>query len=190
MRQARVWATVGILTVAALGLLNACGSEDEGGISQFRRGGAEVEESVDGFVKGWVRGSGPARDTIAASQTRRYLGGELGERVANAKVGGSQTEEPLEKVFNEIVGVPFPPDGEPAYEITESIATSDTEATVTIALNYTSGAAAGLAALGIVSFQDVAAFQEQVNGDNVRTLHLVKDDTLGWQIHEIIDPDA
>gem|GEM_PF-5194785 len=158
-------------------------------MNQFRRGGAEVEESVAGFINGWVRGSGPARDTIAASQTRRYLGGALGERVASAKVGGSQTEEPLEKVFNEIVGMPFPPDGDPAFEITESIATSDTEATVTVTLNYTPGAAAELAALGLIGFGDVAGFQEQVSNDNVRTLELTKDETLGWQIHTITDPE-
>ncbi len=190
MRNVRVWSAVGVLAVAAFGLLTACGGGDDGGVSEFRRGGAEVEEAVDGFISGWIRGSGPARDTIAASQTRRYLGGALGERVANAKVGGSQTEEPLEKVFNEIVGVPFPPDADPAYTIVQNEALSDTEARVTVQLHYTGGAASNLAALGIIAFDDVQSFQEQVNGDNERVLHLIKDETLGWQIDSIEAPDA
>lgn len=190
MKIGRAWGMVGLIAIVSAGLLVACGGGDEGGVSEFRRGGKEVEESVDGFIRGWMRGSGPARDTIAASQTRRYLGGELGTRVASAKVGGSQTEEPLERVFNEIVGVPFPPDGDPPYEIVENVQDSDTEATITVKLNYTAGAASSLAALGIISFDNVATFQEQVNGETIRVLRLVEDETLGWQIHEITDPNA
>lgn len=185
MRRTRVWG-VGLLAVAALGLLVACGGDDDnGGVSQFRRGGAEVEESVEGFIRGWMRGSGPARDTIAASQTRRFLGGDLGARVANARVGGSQTEEPLERVFNEIMTLPFPPDADPPYTVTESEQISDTEATVTVNLHYTETAASSLASLGIIGFADVQQAQDQVNGDNIRKFHLVNDETLGWQIDVI-----
>jgi hypothetical protein len=173
---------LGLVGVLVLGFLSACGGG--GDTNEFRRGGAEVDEAVDGFIQGWVRGSGTARDTIAASQTRRYLGGALGERVANAKVGGSQTEEPLERVYNDIMGVPFPPDGDPLYEITESQALSDTEARVTVTLNYTANAAASLAALGVISFENVQKFHEQVTTDNVRILNLVKGE-VGWQIHTV-----
>ncbi len=177
--------------VSAGMLVAACGGGgDDGGVSEFRRGAAEAEGSVDGFIQGWVRGSGPQRDTIVASQTRRFLGGALGERVANAKVGGSQTEEPLERVFNEIVGFPFPPNGTPPYEIVESVQDSETQATITIRLNYSETAAADLAARGIIAFEDVAEAQQQVNGENVRILRLLEDETLGWQIHEITNPNA
>lgn len=173
---------LGLAGVLALGLLSACGGG--GDASEFRKGGADVDAAVDGFIKGWVRGSGTARDTIAASQTRRYLGGALGERVANAKVGGSQTEEPLERVYNDIMGVPFPPDGDPLYEILESVADSDTEATVTVKLNYTPNAASSLAALGVIPFEKVQEFHDQVTSDNVRILQLIKGD-VGWQIHTV-----
>lgn len=174
---------LGLAGVLAFGLLSACGG-DEGGVSEFRKGGADVDAAVDGFITGWVRGSGTARDTIAASQTRRYLGGTLGERVASAKVGGSQTEEPLERVYNDIMAVPFPPDGDPLYEIVESIANSDTEATVTVKLNYTANAASSLAALGVIPFEKVQEFHQLVSTDNVRILHLTKGD-VGWQIHTV-----
>ncbi|MEX1023190.1 MAG: hypothetical protein WD058_08570 [Dehalococcoidia bacterium] len=186
MRNVRVWG-IGLLAVMALGFLAACGGEEEGGVNEFRRGGAEVEEAVDGFISGWRRGSGPARDTIAASQTRRYLNleGPDGDRIRSAVVGGSSSQPPLEGVFNEVMGVPFPPDGDPLYEITESVQDSDTEATITVSLNYTENAASALAAQGVLDFSEVQSAQEQVNGGVTRTFRLAEDPELGWQITNI-----
>lgn len=183
MSHARAWG-LGVLVGVSLVVLAACG--EDGGPSEFRRGGADVEETVTKFVEGWKRGSGPARDTIAASQARRYLSlaGEDGDRIRNAKVGGSQTEEPLERVFNQVMRVPFPPNSDPPVEITENTQPDETHATVIATLNYTESAASELAAQGILSFDEVQAAQEQVAGGVTRTFQLEKQED-GWRITSI-----
>lgn len=181
-------AGIGLIAIASMGLLAACGGGGDPTVSEFRRGAAGADAAVEGFIAGWQRGSGPARDTIAASQTRRFLGGDLGARVASATVGGSQTAEPLERMFNDIMMAPFPPDGDPAFELLESVSVSETETQVTIRLNYTPNAASALAARGIVPFDKVNDYHQQVQSDNTRILTL-REGELGWQIYEVVDGD-
>jgi hypothetical protein len=162
----------------------ACGGGDPA--QDFTRGGAEAEAAIEGYIEGWVAGSGPRRDPIVGAQARRFLGGELGELVRGLRIGGTQTERRLEQVYNEIMGVPFPPDD--GYTILETSA-EESSATVRVKLNYTAAAASSLAAIGLIDFSDIQRYHEQVIHGPERVLYLERDAELGWQVHrvEIVD---
>jgi hypothetical protein len=166
-------ATVALVTAA-------CGGGDPA--QDFRRGGAEAAAAVEGYLDGWIAGSGPRGDTIAGAQARRFLGCELADRVRGLRIGGTQTELPLETVYNQLMSVPFPPDER--FTIIESSGDEAT-ATVHVKLNYSGTAATDLASLGVVPFSRVQELHDQVIHGPERMLYLERDEEVGWQVCRI-----
>jgi hypothetical protein len=166
-----------LLTVFIAG----CGGETE----DFRRGGADAERALDGFLQGWIAASGPRADTITASQTRRFLGGELGAQVAGAQVGGGQTTRRIEQIYNDIMLLPFPPDD--GYEIIESTGDAD-RAFFRVKFKYTGNAASQMAALQLIPFARVQEVHDQVVGGPERNMFLERHAELGWQVVAVEEP--
>lgn len=161
-------------TVMSLGLLlAACGGDDS--VDE-----AGAREALDGFIEGWAAASGTRSDAIRAQQTRRFLGGDLGAQVQGVRPG-----EGLERMYNEMMGAPFPPDN--GHEVVGEPEVTEQEATFRVRLLYSGRAAGAMAAAGFISQAEVSDLQSQVADGLERTFVLRPNDEGDWQIHEIGD---
>ncbi len=162
-------AAVGV--VVAL-LIGACGGDESGGEAGAR-------EALDGFIEGWVAGSGTRSDSIRAQQTRRFLGGAFGEQVQGVRPG-----EGLERMFNEMVGAPFPPDD--GHEVIGEPEVTDNEAVFRVLLRYTSRAAAAMVGAGFISQAEADNLQAEV-ADGVERTFVLRLNDDEWRIFEIME---
>lgn len=173
----RGWPVLGtLIALLALGtlLLSACGGGSSSG-----GGGSAADDIVKQWVEGWQRSSGPQRDDITAGQMRLLLTGDLYDQAQAATKTGAA--ERLDKVYDKMMGLPFPPDG--SYNIVSTKVEGDS-ATVVVSLTYTGGAAGSAASAGLIPFENVNDANQLVANSPQRTF-TVKQVDKKWLIAAI-----
>ncbi|MPZ99018.1 MAG: hypothetical protein GEU80_06690 [Dehalococcoidia bacterium] len=147
---------------------------------------ADAEAVVGEFVEGWQLASGPQRDEAAAAAIRRLLADELTagtDIVLDGHAVALMSTRP-DLLYDQYMGLAIPHDD--GYEVVET-ATDGDAVVVTVRLRYTTAAAGGAAAAGVIPFERVAEVHQQVAGDPIRLFTLKQVDGH-WRIAAIRAP--